>query len=607
MARGPELALPAAAATVVAVAVLGGAFSPAQRAVVGSLLAVVWLVAAREWSGATSAEEAAVLAIPIWGALSAISTGAAPLASKETIVGWVVAWALWRLARRGAGRPHTVALGLLAAGTAAIAVAVIVAAGTSGSVRVGGLVENPNLAAALIVVALPLGLVVVRRRGARAGWIGLLGSALLLTGSRGGLLAALVAAGVLAPRGRARRAAVAGGATLGLAALLWRFVSQPDLLAWHRLGIWRAVLAIWSHRPWTGVGPGCLVEAAGAERILHPGLVGRYQFVISYAESTPLAVLVQIGLVGLALVVAAGFLWWRRRQGSEVAEPTAFRAALAGAVTFGLFHDVLTLEVVLWWWAMVLGCLEAGRGVAADPGAGRPPLGTRATVGLALAWLTLWGVTAPAIARWSASRSAPTTAEVERILRLEPWYADPASARVGALLAVPERWTWVEAGESLTWAGEAVRVHPGLARRWADLGRVHLRVLTDLGGTVHDAEAARGALDRACELDPHLPWHWLERARLERVLGDRDAAVRLCRRALAEEPNTARGWLMLARLELEAGRVVAAREAAAEARRCAALVGRPGLTDYERELLALPATGLTSLDRRLGGDESETR
>jgi O-antigen ligase len=607
MSRAPELALPAAAATAVVAVGLGGAFSPVERIVVGGLLVLVWLVAAREWSGTATAEELAVLAITVSGALSAVAVGAAPLASKETVVGWVVAWALWCLARRSVGRPLAVALWLLGAGAAAVAGAVVVEAIASGSVRVGGLFENPNLAAALIVVALPVGFVVCRGRGGRAGWLGLLGPALLLTGSRAGLLAALVTAGVLAPRGRARSAAVAGGAALGLAALLWRFASQPDFLAWHRIAIWRAALAIWSHRPWTGVGPGCLVEAAGVERILHPDQVGRYQFVISFAESTPLAVLVQTGVVGLGLAVVAALGWWRRRRESGVAPPTAFRAGLAAAVTFGLFHDVLTLDVVLWWWATVLGCLEAGTATPATAPAGRPAPGTRAAIGLALAWLTLWGVTAPAMARWRASRSQPTSGEVERILRLEPWYADAPAARVEALLGAPERWSWTEAGEALTWAREAARVHPGLARRWAALGTVHLRVLTDLGGTTHDAEAARRALDRACALDPHLPWHWLERARLERVLGDRDGAVRLCRRALAEEPNTVRGWLMLARLELEAGRVAGAREAVAEATRRAALVGRPGLTDYERELLVLPAAALAALDRQLGGGESVTR
>jgi predicted Zn-dependent protease len=125
-------------------------------------------------------------------------------------------------------------------------------------------------------------------------------------------------------------------------------------------------------------------------------------------------------------------------------------------------------------------------------------------------------------------------------------------------------------------------------------------VLTDLGGTDHDVEVARKALERACELDPHLPWHWLERARLERVLGGHQDAIGFVRRALNEEPNTVRGWLMLGRLELERGRVGAARTALAEAAARAELVSRPGLTDYELELLAAPTAQLRALERDLG-------
>jgi tetratricopeptide (TPR) repeat protein len=145
-----------------------------------------------------------------------------------------------------------------------------------------------------------------------------------------------------------------------------------------------------------------------------------------------------------------------------------------------------------------------------------------------------------------------------------------------------------------------------LARRWADLARVHIRVLTDLGGTEHDIEAARAALDRACALDPHLPWYWLERARLERIVGSGSESIRFVRRALDEEPNTVRAWLMLSRLELEAGRMDEARAALDEATTRAALISRRGLTDYERELLLLPESQLNFLARALAVDRDVT-
>lgn len=608
MIRPTELAQPASALAVALAAVLGGAFLPEQRLTVGLALSTVFALAVVRWPGSARREELLVLGLPMWGAVSALVVGAAPLASKETVTGWVIAWALWSLARRGDSRSLQTALQIVAAAAAVVAAAVPIVALKTGSIRVGGLFENPNLAAALLVAALPVGRWVSERPWFRVGWLAVLASAVLLTGSRAGVLAAVVIGAVLAPRGRARFIGIMVGGALGVLAVVWRFVSQPDVLAWHRVSIWRAVLGIcWEH-PWTGVGPGSLVEAAGVARIPHPEQVGQYQFVVSFAESTPLAVLVQLGVVGAILVAVAAAVWSVSARASGALSCAAFRASLAGVVTFSLFHDVLTLDVVLWWWALVLGSLEA-RGSARAIGAGRRQIwwGARIPAGAVLVWLTLWGVVAPAHARVAAALSEPTTAAVERILRLEPWYDEPPARRVQLMLADSRPWSWADAAEGLYWAREAARVHPGLARRWADLGKVHLRVLTDLGGTDHDAAAAKSALVRACELDPHLPWHWLERARLERVLGRHDTAVTYCRRALEEEPNTVRGWLMLARLELELGRVDQARAAYTEAVSRASLIENPSLTEYERELLLLPAGSLAVLEPQLGWAEPESR
>ncbi len=600
MARQAELALPAAAAAVVATAVLGGGFSPVQRLGLSLLLALVWLLAAVGWQGRLQKPELLLVGLIVWGAISAVWVGAAPLASKETITAWVAAWGLWIVSRRGGVRAQAVAAWILMLGAAVVAGAVLVAAVIAASVRVGGLFENPNLAAALLVPTLPLGLMALDKQPRlRLGWIILISAAVVVTGSRAGLLAAVVVVGVLLPRGRIRLAGVVAGTSVALGALAWRFISQPDLLAWHRVSIWWTVVKIWATRPLTGVGPGCLVEAAGAERILHPEQVGRYQFVISFSESTPLAILVQAGAVGLVLAALASGSWWFCARKSGALESTALGAGLASIVTLSLFHDFLTVDPVLWWWAVVLGCLEGPPRQPIEATGPAPPMGVRAAVSLAVVWLTAWGMTAPALARWMCSGVSVTKTLVERTLRVEPWYPEPAAHRVRGLLAQEDPWTWETAAEALHWARTATRVHPGLAQRWVAMAQVHTRVLTDLGGTDHDTQAARRALERACELDPHLPWHWLERARVERILGSQDGAVRFVGRALDEEPNTVRAWLMLSRLELEQGRVESAREALAEASARATLIDRHGLTDYERELLASPRSQLESLRREL--------
>lgn len=156
----------------------------------------------------------------------------------------------------------------------------------------------------------------------------------------------------------------------------------------------------------------------------------------------------------------------------------------------------------------------------------------------------------------------------------------------------PDVWNWETAAEALHRAKRAVTVNPGRARNWVDLGRVHLRILTDLGGTVHDVDAGRKDFRRACELDPYLPWHWLELARLERVPGDHLEAIRLTRKALSMEPNTVRGWLVLGRLDRS-------REALAEAKNRRKLRSRPGINKYERELLEGPDGQFRQLDEGL--------
>lgn len=610
MRRSPDAAAAGAALFVVLATALGGAFWPGQRLVVGLALVGLWTVAAWRWTGGPDRVEAWFAALLGWSVLSALWVGAAPLKSKETITTWVVAFALWAIARRADGPNRRPVLRILAAGAALVAAGIIADSLTAGQIRVGGLLENPNLAAALLLPTLPLGWMGIGPidRKVRLAWAAVVAAGLVLTGSRAGFLALVVMVAVVLPRGRPRTFGSAAVGALGLAVLVWRFISQPDLLAWHRIAIWKAVLEIWARRPVTGVGPGSLVEAAGVERILHPDQVGRYQFVVSYAESTPLAVLVQLGLVGLGLAMVAA-VWWlaAARSAGALGQP-AVRAALAGAAVFVLFHDLLTADPVLWWWAVLAGTIERPLGAGTEEaGTERPSVGVRWLLGLAMAWLTAWGLLAPAHARVSWRGSPATADAVERVLRVEPWFDEAPAGRVGELLATTERWTWTTSAEALHWAEVARRARPGLARRWADVGRVRLRILTDCGGTGHDVAAADAALVRACELDPHLPWNWLERARLARVVGEYEAAITHVFRALKEEPNTVRGWLLLARLEAEHGRMDAAHRARAEAERRSELASRSGLTEYERELLAFPG-GQWSIPPEIPqGDSSEGR
>ncbi len=264
-----------ASSVVALAAILGGAFYPGPRVVIGVLLAVAlgWAVAAKR--GQLMSEEWVALGFVVWGVVSAALAAAAPLAARETITVWMVAWGLWIVARRARESNSQAGLLILTATSVILALGVVLEAVGLGGLRVGGLLENPNVTASLLVVSLPAVFVIEGRQRWRFTVVAVLTLGLMITGSRAGLLAMLAVVAVVLPRGKVK---IVGLLTSGIgviAVLLWRFVSQPDILAWFRPAIWYAVLRLWVSRPLCGVGPGGLVDAAGAERLLHADHVGQ--------------------------------------------------------------------------------------------------------------------------------------------------------------------------------------------------------------------------------------------------------------------------------------------------------------------------------------------
>jgi len=263
-------------------------------------------------------------------------------------------------------------------------------------------------------------------------------------------------------------------------------------------------------------------------------------------------------------------------------------AALVAMAVMGAFHDMLTVDVVLWWWALSIGLMEA----SADPpnptnGLSISSASGRTVVGLAFSFIVLWGVVQPAWARWVWRSEKPNQVVAARTLRIEPWFDAPLEWQTRELLK-ESQWSWETVAEATAVSGEAVRVHPGAARLWSIRATVHARVVAEFGPWPDSVDGAREGFARAVRLEPHQPWSFLEWARFERNLGNADDAVNLVRRALDEEPHTVRARLFLARLELDRGAVEAAREAYEAAVDSARLGTRLDLNAYERELLSAP-------------------
>jgi len=589
------------AVVVVAVAaILGGAFYPGPRMAVGLSFAVT-LAAAVYWRrDRLRTEEWAVVVFMVWSVLAGVLARTAPLAAREALTVWLAAFLLWMTTRRINQR------GVRSASAILLGAAVILVFGVAlevvglGRMRVGGLLENPNLTACLLVVSLCL-LPLYGGQGRRWAIVvaAVLVAGVVLTGSRAGLLALLAAVAVILPRGRVRSVGLAVSAGAVAIVVAWRFLSQPDILAWFRPAIWGAVFRLWAEHPVAGVGPGGLVDAAGAVRLLHADHVGQHQFLIAYAESSPVAVLVQTGAMGFAAALAAVFVWGWTARARGAFESIPLRAALVAMSTMALFHDLITADIVLWWWAVVLGLMDARSiRVTQVEDSRQERGGAPAVAAVVVAYIMLWGIVEPSWARWLWRARPPDVALVERSLRAESWYEVPLQWRTRDLVR-QESWTWEAAGEALARSRRAVRIRPSSAALWGERGIVQARVVTDFGPWPDSIEGARESFERATELEPHQPWHWLEWARLERYVGDLGTAVKLARRAIEAEPHAVRAWLFIARLELDRGQVEEARLALGEARDSAALRARTGLNSYEKELVSAPEWQIRELEEAL--------
>ncbi|MCP4895434.1 MAG: hypothetical protein GY906_00535 [bacterium] len=582
--------------TIATSAVFGGAFYGLHLLLAALFLALAIGIGFMERGWILKTDECVLIAGILWAAVVAVARPEAPLTAKTTLSYWMIACCLWigfrRTGEQAKRRVFTTVL------SAALIIAGVIVGGAmlKGSLRNGGAFDSPNVAASVLLGAVPLVAFPSRKWVGRWPALGLIGLALLITGSRAAWVAVAVAIVVGLERKRLRLVSAIVGGSAVIAALLLRNLLHPEGLAWFRPRIWMAVLGIVSDHPLTGVGPGGLAEAAGIIRICHAEDFAQYERIISFSESSPLAVLVQTGAIGVALFSLAGILALvdLRRKGVW-ASPQA-RAAIAGIVTFSLFHDVLTIPVTLWWWALVLGVLLANECV--DERSETPTNRLRIVTSLSIVGLVLWGLAAPAYAEWSWQRGDHGPAEVEAALRAEPLFVDAARWRVQELLAL-DTWDWTSAAEALHWADCATRRHRGDAGTWALLARVRSRAALELGAGHGAIQGSRDAFRIASEREPFLPWYWYGRAQLERGIGNLEAARALAAKSVNLEPNFVRGHLLLGRLELDHGRVDEARAALARAQSIVD-VGMDGqLTAYQSELIACPAWQVTQLSNAL--------
>lgn len=573
------LAATAAAGTIVA---FGGAPPAAGQVVLGLVIAVLagaLLVLPSRLDGL----DRAVLLFLGWAMLSSVLVRPNLLASKQTLGMWAGAAVLLILTRSCTASARKEMRAILMATATLVVLGAAASAVLVGPHYPGGLFENPNLAAAVLIAILPT-TTRATSIGLRPAGMAATAGAIVLTGSRAGL-AALVVVMVVLLSGRVRWIAATLAAAAGTALVWWRFATRPDALAWFRLEIWGAVLRLTALHPLTGVSPGGLGDMSGVVRLATPIGCSLHARHIGGAESSFLGILVRTGAVGALLALGAVVLTVLAiRRLPNGAERRVALATVSGCFVMMLFHDFLQEPAVLWWWAVVAGSM-----MPRETGPGRATRPAEASLRFAVAaGIIVWMTVQPPLARLVVAPEASNEAAARRLLRLEPW--DDRAARASATEALRQEapWNWKTAGKALYWSDYATRIHAGAAAGWALRARVNARVTVDLGAYPAAVEAARRGFERACRLEPHLPWYWNDWATFERGLGNLEAARRLASRAVREEPNFIRAWLSLARIDLDLGRVDQARidlQRARKARRC--FRGRV-LGAYERDLRWAP-------------------
>ncbi len=458
--------------------------------------------------------------------------------------------------------------------------------------RATGTFFNPNhLAMALSMTGALLLAAQPASRSLKVGvWITIaaVGAALIITGSRGGILAALVGWGLVGwYRWRGRAIAVAATIVLGLAVVpnpladRWRNVHAQDPFAYTRLRIWQSAIERAVDHP---LGVGLNLFRQSSQRYAFPieGEVARYGRRAESAHNDYLQILAELGPLGLALalwgVAVLAASGRRALHETRFEESRPLRLGAAGTLTAlaaqALVDSPLHVPGVLLPAAALAGILVAGPSAAAPPAVPvvfgpvlrRPPR----LVAVALGCVAAFGVARHGLAYLAAQRAeavratAGPIAEVpwlERAARLVPESAAYPDALAGVALAA-----WKASGDPKhAVAAEqamlrAIALDPLNARRRVRLAFVYREIVpADPALRRKALERARALYEEAERLDPYEAAYPFALAEMLAQLGDEGSALTALERAIGLEPRFLPARLMFARARAARGEVAAAK------------------------------------------------
>jgi O-antigen ligase len=602
----------------------------------GLVFLVLWRLLAPRPDGALGGipAPAPLVAVTLFLVLAAAGAALAPGAYSALLTGIEIAacFAVFLLAADlgpGLIRLLRWPLGLGAAAQAALSIWQRIA---QGEARPAGSFLNTNHMACWLVLVLLLligGLPEMRSAGARrlaTLLAGLAGLAVLLSGSRGALLALIVGGAWLLSRRwrgipRAGRAVLLVAVALLLAAAGWRVAQrlrEPDPFRYQRVTIWTASLQVFLEDPWWGSGPGQFPVTA--KRFQFPDDDGALSYDRRFAipHSEPLRALAEFGApAALALLCALGLAAaeLRRRRGSRGAAGDGAVAALLAVGTQALVDNPSRWPAVYLLVCALLGSLLSA---PRDPGPVRMPPAWRAGLAALLVLFFVVGDLGPTVAHFAF---VPPTGRVESAedararlqrdldlaLRLNPLHPVYWKREAEALSGGAD-WGTSEYAGAREAAERAVRLQPRDSDfAWA-LARVEARACIELYRDAGTRDRALRAYARARELYPTDPRIVLDEAVFRLGVADPRGARRLAEAALRLEPNAVPARLILAEALLDAGSPDGPARAAALLREARALAARWEATAregvYQRELLALDARAVSRIESRLAAESA---
>lgn len=489
--------------------------------------------------------------------------------------------------------------------------------------RVSGPFRDPNHLASLVTAgaAVVLARLIFGRKGEwrrRAWWLLPLAPlvwVLLLTGSRGGVLAFL---SVLAAAVLARRlilvlvplAAAAGLLLIPNPFLSYlRSMASGDPYALERIGIWRSALGMIADNP-LGVGLGNYGLFSAVHNFPVEHAVARFGRMPRQAHNVPLHLLAEGGwlmALPLALLLAALLVVLfrhRRRRGAAGDDPVVVGAllgllglAVQAMVSKNLGNNALCCTMLFF--LAALGSLSPGISLRL-PGPRRCPAAARGALVWAAAaavfWFAVWvPYHGDRLSRDAGRRQAAGDAAGAAALLQGAIAAVPIQSYYHARLAALHGEQFRRTGDLEAFASavrgydEAVRLNSRQASFWEERAGLYLHLARTGPGPLSGearAEARRG-YRKVLQLNPHrFTVRWIL-AGMSVEEGDPASAVRQLERAVADEPNFIRGRLLLADLLERLGRTGEAdrqrREAAERRQRHPRPL--PDWGAYERELL----------------------